>query len=748
MKNIYLLRKHKKIRLIAIIFITLFFALQQNGGAQCISTIAGNGIQGFSGDGGPAILAKLSFPTGIAIDASGNLYITGIDNRIRKISAAGIITTIAGTGVAGFSGDGGPAVSAQIFNPYGIAIDASHNVYFSDFKNHRIRRINGSTGIITTIAGTGTGGFSGDGGAAISAKIDSASGLVFDAGGTNLYFGDQHNFRIRKINMLSGIITTIAGTGVSGFSGDGGPAASARIAEVGDIRLDAAGDLYFGDGTNNRIRKISAGIISTFAGNGSTGYTGDGGPATSAAIGQALSLTNDYSGNFYITNVNNACIRRIEASTGIITTIAGTGKQGYSGDGGPAYAATVREPWAIVFDGSNNLYFTDVIDHRVRKISGGASLANLPNLGVPGIITTTMVCNDTRGYIGFIDPANPSHKLAAIEPNGNNGCSFAVTVDPSRNIYSVKTDRNFKTTSLMPRMVNVVTGGCTSPFTVNGGMRVRIYYSQAEKANTIAALDPAVTGPGEWAWFKYEGTAAAVVANQNDSAFSGIYKSWLIPDSSGIENGINFAEFWNVTSFSTFGGFAYKNFPNIAVPLGLEEFRAAAINAYAIQLDWTISSEQNTDHIIIERSIDGRTFSETGRLPATSNASSPISYSYTDNNPQSPINYYRLAIVEKNGTTTYSDIRKVKFDNNNDLVKVYPVPVAAGQLTVNASALQAGMGRLTIHLINDLGQPVLSQMIQAGTSKIFSTSGIAKGTYMLKLTGSNGYSSIHPVVVR
>jgi len=279
-------------------------------------------------------------------------------------------------------------------------------------------------------------------------------------------------------------------------------------------------------------------------------------------------------------------------------------------------------------------------------------------------------------------------------------------------------------------------------------MRVRIYYSQAEKANTIAALDPAVTGPGEWAWFKYEGTAAAVVANQNDSAFSGIYKSWLIPDSSGIENGINFAEFWNVTSFSTFGGFAYKNFPNIAVPLGLEEFRAAAINAYAIQLDWTISSEQNTDHIIIERSIDGRTFSETGRLPATSNASSPISYSYTDNNPQSPINYYRLAIVEKNGTTTYSDIRKVKFDNNNDLVKVYPVPVAAGQLTVNASALQAGMGRLTIHLINDLGQPVLSQMIQAGTSKIFSTSGIAKGTYMLKLTGSNGYSSIHPVVVR
>ena len=272
-----------------------------------ITRFAGNNTSGFSGDGGQASLAQLNYPQGLALDNSGNLYISDMGNRvIRKVSTSGVISTIAGIpGTFGYSGDGGPATSAQLGAPSGIALDAAGNIYFSDLGKHVIRKIN-TSGIITTIAGTGnTSGYSGDGGLATAAKLYGPNDICLDAQG-NLYIADRDNHCIRKVN-TSGIITTIAGIGGSlnyGFTGDGGAATAAKLNKPQSISVDNLGNLYISDYTNNRIRKVNtSGIISTIAGNGQSAVLGDGpafyggdyGVATSASVGAPY-------GNFWINN--------------------------------------------------------------------------------------------------------------------------------------------------------------------------------------------------------------------------------------------------------------------------------------------------------------------------------------------------------------------------------------------------------------------------------------------------------------
>ena len=345
-----------------------------------ISTVAGNGTLGYSGDNGPATNAQLDSPHSVAMDGAGNLYIADQGNlRIRKVSLGGVITTVAGTGIFGYSGENGPAANAQISFVYGIAVDSAGNLYIADSGNYRIRKVS-LAGTITTVAGTGVPGYSGDG-PATNAQISFVNGLAVDSAGTSLYIADSGNYRIRKVLVGAGM-TTVAGTGTFGFSGDG-PAMNAQISTVNGIAVDSTGNLYIADSGNYRIRKIVGAAITTVAGTGSFGYSGDGASATSAQISNAWGVAVDSAGNLYIADSGNYRIRKVAGST--ITTFAGNGSFEYSGDDGPATSAQIS-PAGIAANGTGSLYIADFRDYRIRKVSGG--------------IIGTVAGNGTYGYSG------------------------------------------------------------------------------------------------------------------------------------------------------------------------------------------------------------------------------------------------------------------------------------------------------------------------------------------------------------
>jgi trimeric autotransporter adhesin len=337
--------------------------------AQFINTIAGNGSTAFGGDGGPLINAKLWTPTDIIFDPAGNMYIAdNCNHRIRKVDNSGIITTIVGTGVLGNSGDGGPATSAQLAFPIGITFDAAGNLYIADSWNNNIRKVN-TSGVITTIAGTGASGYSGDGGPAINATFNSLGGVSIDAAG-NIYVPDGNNNRIRKISP-AGTITTYMGNGTSGNTGNGGPPASAKVSLPAYTFMDNTGNLYIAEAGNNCIRKVNtSGIVSTVAGLMTTtpAYAGDGGPAVSARMNFPTGLKLDAAGNIYIADRYNNVIRKVNTS-GIISTYAGNVTNGFSGDGGPATSAQLNEPYGLGVDVSGNVYITDSNNERIRKIT-------------------------------------------------------------------------------------------------------------------------------------------------------------------------------------------------------------------------------------------------------------------------------------------------------------------------------------------------------------------------------------------
>ncbi len=335
-----------------------------------ISTIVGLGPTAV-GDGAAAASASLNGPSGAAADAAGNIYIAdAANNRIRKIDAStGNISTIAGTGTAGNTGDGAAATSATLSNPRGVALDSDGNVYIADTGNNRIRKVTVSSGNIAALAGTGTAGFTGDGGAATSATLRGPRGVAVDSSG-DVYIADSQNERIRKVTISTGNIETIAGTGTAGSSGDGGLATAAQVNFPHDLTLDAAGNVYICDTFNGLIRKIdvSTGNISTVAGTNTTGFSGDGGRATAAELNFPRGLTLDAAGNLYIADYSNHRIRRVDTS-GRIETIAGAGTAGFSGDGGLATAAQISRPYGVAADSSGNLYVTDFNNHRVRKLT-------------------------------------------------------------------------------------------------------------------------------------------------------------------------------------------------------------------------------------------------------------------------------------------------------------------------------------------------------------------------------------------
>jgi hypothetical protein len=362
-----------------------------------ICTIAGNGTAGYTGDGGQAVGAEIKYPQGVGLDGSGNLYIAdGSLNIIRKVTPWGIITTVAGNGTAGYSGDGGVATSAELNSPTAVAFDAAGNMYIADTIGERIRKVAFATGIITTIAGTGTQGYSGDGGVATSAELSYPEAVTLDASG-NIYFADSRNQRIRKVTVSTGIITTVAGDGTGGYSGDGGAATSAELDDPYGMTLDASGNIYIADYANNRVRKVtvSTGIITTVAGDGTAGYTGNGGAATSATLNGPETVAIDSAGNLYISDFNNFAVRKVTASTGIITTVAGDGVTGFSGDDGPATSAEIAGAGGLAVDSAFDLYISDTLNNRVRLVAGNVKLAITSVSPSIGAIGSTVTINGT-----------------------------------------------------------------------------------------------------------------------------------------------------------------------------------------------------------------------------------------------------------------------------------------------------------------------------------------------------------------
>jgi sugar lactone lactonase YvrE len=337
-----------------------------------ITTVAGTGVFGYSGDGGLATKARISDPSGVSVDSSGNIYISDSGNNvIRKVDTAGIIHTVAGNGTAGFSGDGGPATSASLNYPWSVVADSSGNFFISDLDNRRVRKVD-SMGTIKTYAGNGNYGNTGSGGPATAAGIGPTFGLHLGPG--KLYLSTGLGL-VWTVDLATQIITIVAGSGGAGFNGDGNNALSTNLTQPQGMALDGAGGFFVADSLNNRIRHIDASqIVSTVAG----GAVNDGGPATRASLNfsnssQFTHFAFDPSGNLYIADVGDCRVRRVSPA-GTISTIAGTGICGYSGDGGPATSATLSLPQAVAADGNGNVYIADTGNEVIRKVDSTGTI--------------------------------------------------------------------------------------------------------------------------------------------------------------------------------------------------------------------------------------------------------------------------------------------------------------------------------------------------------------------------------------
>jgi len=331
-----------------------------------ITTMAGNGGTGFSGDGGQATNASLDNPYGVAVDDTGDLFIADANNnRIREVNSFGTITTVAGNGIPDYSGDGGLAASAGIDDPIGVAVDSIGNLFIADADNNRIRKVD-TYGTITTVAGNGNADYAGDGGPATNAALSYPYGVAVDGAG-NLFIADLGNNRIRKVD-TNGIISTVAGNGTVGYSGDGSLATNAALADPYGVAVDGTGHLFIADLGNNRIRKVDPlGLISTVAGNGTAGYSGDGGLAINAACSAPAGVAVDVAGNLFIADSGNNRIREV-GTNGIIFTVVGNGTAGHSGDDGQATNAVLSYPIGVAVDSGGNLFIADSGNDRIRKV--------------------------------------------------------------------------------------------------------------------------------------------------------------------------------------------------------------------------------------------------------------------------------------------------------------------------------------------------------------------------------------------
>ncbi len=452
-----------------------------------ISSVAGDGTQGFSGDNGPAASAWLYSPSGVAVDGSGNLYIADYgNNRIRRVDhSTANISTVAGTGNPGFSGDNGSASSAQLNRPRGVAVDGSGNLYIADTNNHRIRRVDHVTGSISTVAGTGTPGFSWDNSPAASAQLNCPSGVAVDSS-DNLYIADSENHRIRRVDHSTGNISTVAGTGNPGFSGDNGSATFAQLEGPVGVAVDGSGNLYIADIYNKRIRRVdhSTGYISTVAGDGTQDFSGDNGPAASAKLNNPTGVAVDGSGNLYIADYKNNRIRRVNSS-GWISTVAGDGTQDFGGDNGPAASAQLNYPNGVAVDGSGNLYITDYGNNRIRKVAPASyTIASISDQTMTDITAGyTSGTQETKTITVTRTGTSDVQNLAAAL-SGGAGSSFEITL-PTAAILNTGTP---STAFTVKAKDGLAAGTYTATVTVSADNMVNVTFTVTQVVNALLPL--------------------------------------------------------------------------------------------------------------------------------------------------------------------------------------------------------------------------------------------------------------------
>jgi hypothetical protein len=346
-------------------------------GVARMDTVAGTGEVGYSGDGGPATQARLNQPFHCELDGQGNLYVAEAFNHcIRRVNLkTGVISTVAGSGKKGYSGDGGPAAQATMNEPYAVVINEHGDLFIVDRLNAVVRKVDGKKGVMTTVAGNGKKAYTGDGGPGVEASMQEPNDCCLDGKG-GLLIADVKDWRVRRLDLKTGVITTFAGTGRPadkkidrGKIGDGGPATKAVLVGSRAVCVDGKGNTYVCEREGNAIRKVDAsGIITTFAGTGKPGYDGDGGPAINATFRGPKGVRCDRDGNLYVVETENHAIRKIDVKTGVITTVAG-GRKGAGGDGGDALKAGLARPHGCIIDGRGNLYIADSENHRVRKVT-------------------------------------------------------------------------------------------------------------------------------------------------------------------------------------------------------------------------------------------------------------------------------------------------------------------------------------------------------------------------------------------
>jgi len=405
-----------------------------------ITTVAGTGAAAFTGDGGPATLATLSSPVGVTFDRRGNLFISDNGNNVvRKISTNGIITTVAGNGVARYAGDGGPATNASLSQPRGLVTDEAGDLFIADFANFRVRMVD-TNGIITTVAGNGGNGYDGDGGPATNAALSLPIALARDSAGS-LLIADYFDCHIRKVG-TDGLISTVAGNGTTGYSGDGGPATNAALNLPSGLTVDPEGNIFIVDQYNQRVRKLGLnGVITTVAGNGVAGFSGDSGYATNASVSQPYDVMLDPFGNLLISDSANQRIRGL-APDGTITTVAGSGAVGFSGDGGLATAADMNTPSGMAMDAVGDVFIADYANNRVRKLTARGPTLTLGNItstnfGNYSVVVTSPYGSVTSSVVTLVAALPPLR--AAV---GNGGLTVRLNGAPARQALVLESARS------------------------------------------------------------------------------------------------------------------------------------------------------------------------------------------------------------------------------------------------------------------------------------------------------------------